>query len=77
MHDMSSLDVLKRFEEHIVKAVKEVALVEIKNRPDWFTELELELSIRIFLHNQAQHIHDHKETEETRNKFKHQRSLLQ
>jgi len=30
MHDMSLLDLLKRCEEHIVKAAKEVALVEEK-----------------------------------------------
>ena len=74
---MSSSDTMKRFEEHIVKTVKEVALVELNNRPDWFTESELKLLIRIFLHNQAQHIDDQKGTKETKNKFKCQRSLLQ
>ena len=50
----SSSETLKAFEKFVVKSAEKIAMTEVKRRPDWFTESELELSLRIFLQNRAQ-----------------------
>ena len=50
----SSSETLEAFEKFIVKSAEKIAMTEVKRRPDWFTESELELSLRIFLRNRAQ-----------------------
>jgi len=76
MQDVSSLELLKQFEKHIIETATLIEQVEIKIKPGWFTKSELVTSestsateTNIFLIKS--------EPNNVRTELKHQRSLLQ
>jgi hypothetical protein len=73
----SASELLEHFEQHTVEATKKIAEVETKERADWFTESELELTMRIYLRNRAYKIFEHTNTETAKTELKRQRALLQ
>jgi hypothetical protein len=66
---------LEDFEQHIVECAKKIAEVEKKERPDWFTENEFELTLRIYFRNHAYKIYEQTGTESAKIELRRQRQI--
>ena len=71
--EVSALELLKTFEEQIVKAAKQVVGTEKKYHPDWFTQSLFMLSLHIHLQNRAFENFIERRTEEAQNELKEMR----
>jgi hypothetical protein len=70
-------ELLERFEQYTVETAKKIAEIEKRERPDWFTENEFELALRIFFRNRAYQVYAQTESESAKTELKRQRALLQ